>query len=112
MSKKKKISVIVGSLREGSYNRKMANAVIKATSSNLEYEVLEIGQLPFYNEDLDHENPPPEWTRFREKIRNSDGFLFFTLEYNRSVPAVLKNAIDVASRPYGKNNWAGSPVQW
>ncbi|PKQ44728.1 NADPH-dependent FMN reductase [Confluentibacter flavum] len=105
----KKISVLVGSLREGSFNKKIATEVMKLASPNLELEIVEIGQLVYYNEDLDQGNPPQEWVQFRNKIKNSDGFLFFTPEYNRGIPAVLKNAIDVASRPYGKNSWAGKP---
>ena len=89
---KKKISVLVGSLRKDSWNRKMANAMIKSASSEFEYEILDIGQLVHYNEDLDQGNPPQEWVRFREKIKGSNGFLFFTPEYNRGMPAVLKNA--------------------
>src|SRR5690606_874135 len=106
---KKKISVLVGSLRKGSFNKKIANELIKIGSPNLEFEMLEIGQLVFYNEDIDQGNPPQEWVEFRNKIKNSDGFLFFTPEYNRGITAVLKNAIDVASRPYGENSWAGKP---
>lgn len=106
---KKKISILVGSLRKGSFNKKIANEVMKIASQNLDLEMLEIGQLAYYNEDLDQGNPPHEWVQFRNKIKNSDGFLFFTPEYNRSIPAVLKNAIDVASRPYGQNSWAGKP---
>ncbi|WP_100615638.1 NADPH-dependent FMN reductase [Confluentibacter citreus] len=105
----KKISVLVGSLREDSFNKKIATEVMKLASPNLELEILEIGQLIYYNEDLDQGNPPQEWVQFRKKIKNSDGFLFFTPEYNRGIPAVLKNAIDVASRPYGKNSWVGKP---
>lgn len=105
----KKISVLVGSLRKDSFNRKIANEVIKLASSNLELEILDIGQLEYYNEDIDQGNPPRQWKDFREKIKNSDGVLFFTPEYNRGLSAVLKNAIDVASRPYGQNNWAGKP---
>lgn len=105
----KKISIIVGSLREGSFNKKFANQALKNTPSSLEFEIVEIGNLPYYNEDLDHGNPPKEWSEFRDKIKNSDGFLFFTPEYNRSMPAVLKNALDVASRPYGQNSWAAKP---
>jgi chromate reductase len=104
----KKIAVIVGSLRKESFNRKMANALMSLAPASLEFEVMEIGGLPLYNQDLD-ENPPASWTAFREKIRKSDGVLFVTPEYNRSVPGVLKNAIDVGSRPYGKNAWAGKP---
>ena len=106
---KKKISILVGSLRKESFNKKIANEVLKLASSNLELEILEIGQLVYYNEDIDQGNPPEEYVKFRNKIKNSDGFLFFTPEYNRGLSAVLKNAIDVASRPYGKNSWAGKP---
>src|SRR5690606_8468147 len=92
-----------------SFNKKIANEVIKAASPNLSLEILEIGHLDFYNEDLDQGNPPQDWVRFRKKIKDSDGVLFFTPEYNRGISAVLKNAIDVASRPYGQNSWAGKP---
>ena len=106
---RKKISVLVGSLRKGSFNQKIANEVKKLASPNLELELLEIGNLIYYNEDLEKENPPREWAAFREKIKNSDGYLFFTPEYNRGLPAVLKNAIDVGSRPYGQNSFSGKP---
>lgn len=106
---KKHISILVGSLRAGSFNRQFAEAAIQVAPDGLEMEIVEIGDLPLFNEDLDQGNPPAEWVRLRERIKNSDGFLFFTPEYNRSVPAVLKNAIDVASRPYGQNAWAGKP---
>ncbi len=104
----KKIAVLVGSLRKGSYNRKMAKALIKLAPDSLSLEIIEIGGLPLYNQDLD-DNPPAVWTEFRERLKKSDGVLFVTPEYNRSVPGVLKNAIDVGSRPYGKNAWAGKP---
>ncbi len=106
---KKKIAVIVGSLREGSYNKKLALDAIKLQPDTLDMEIVEIGQLAHYNEDLDNNNPPAEWVEFRKKIKEADGYLFFTPEYNRSIPGVLKNAIDVASRPYGQNNWGGKP---
>src|SRR5690606_10253818 len=105
----KKISVLIGSLRKDSLNKKIANELIKLAPTGLDFEILEIGHLVHYNEDLDGENPPQEWTDFRNKIKSSDGFLFLTPEYNRSVPSVLKNAIDIGSRPYGKNNWGGRP---
>ncbi len=105
----KKITVLVGSLRKDSLNKKFALAATKLAPEGLKLNILEIGNLPHFNEDLDQSNPPAEWANFREKIKNSDGCLFFTPEYNRSVPAVLKNAIDVASRPYGQNAWAGKP---
>lgn len=107
---KKKISVLVGSLRKDSFNKKIANAVIKIAAPDLELEMLEIGHLAHYNEDLDQGNPPHAWTEFRNQIRNSDGFLFFTPEYNRGISSALKNAIDIGSRPYGQNSWAGKPA--
>lgn len=104
-----KVGIIVGSLREESYNRKTANAMIEQAPQNLSFEFLDIGQLPFFNEDLE-ERPPQEWVDFRTKIKEMDAFLFFTPEYNRSIPGVLKNAIDVGSRPYGQNCWNDKPA--
>jgi chromate reductase, NAD(P)H dehydrogenase (quinone) len=101
-------AVIVGSLRKDSFNRKMANALISVAPDSLRLEIVEIGDLVLYNQDLD-ENPPATWIAFRNRILIFDGFLFVTPEYNRSVPAVLKNAIDVGSRPYGMSVWAGKP---
>lgn len=106
---RKKIAVIVGSLRKGSFNRSMANALMKLAPASLACELVEIRGLPFYDQDLD-DDPPAVWTGFRERIRGSDGVLFVTPEYNRSVPGVLKNAIDVGSRPYGKSAWSGKPA--
>ncbi|MGZ3726455.1 MAG: NADPH-dependent FMN reductase [Pseudobdellovibrio sp.] len=105
----KKIAVIVGSLRSESFNRKMAQVLVSLAPKSLSLEIVEIGQLPLYNQDLDENNTPASWVEFRDKIKNFDGFLFVTPEYNRSVPGVLKNALDVASRPYGKNAWDGKP---
>jgi chromate reductase len=105
---RKKIAVLVGSLRKGSFNRKMAKALMKLSPDSLNLEIIEIGGLPLYNQDLD-DNPPGAWTEFRERLKKFDGVLFVTPEYNRSVPGVLKNAIDVGSRPYGKSAWAGKP---
>lgn len=102
----KKIAVLVGSLRKDSYNRKIANELIRLSSDNLDMEFVEIGNLPLYSEDLDNE-PPKEWTDFREKIKNSDGVLVVSPEYNRTIPGALKNAIDVGSRPYGSSVWPG-----
>src|SRR5512139_2760553 len=106
----KKIAVIVGSLRKQSLNRMMAKALIACAPASLNLEIVEIGQLPLYNqEDDDEGRPAVEWVAFREKLRPFDGVLFVTPEHNRSVPAALKNAIDIASRPYGKNIWAKKP---
>ncbi len=104
-----KIALIIGSLRKESFNRKIANALIKLAPKSCELEILEIGELSFYNQDFD-ENPPKDWIKFREKIKTHDGILFITPEYNRSIPGVLKNAIDIASRPYGKSAWDGIPA--
>lgn len=104
----KKIAVFVGSLRKESFNRKMANALMMLSPDSLALEIVEIGELPLYDQDLD-DNPPAAWTEFRKRLIKFDGVLFVTPEYNRSVPGVLKNAIDVGSRPYGKSVWAGKP---
>lgn len=104
----KKIAIIVGSLRKESFNRKMAGNLIKLAPPELNLEILEIGQLPMYNQDLD-ETPPEAWIEFRKQLKNYDGVIFVTPEYNRSVPGVLKNAIDVGSRPYGQSAWDGKP---
>lgn len=107
----KKIGVIVGSLRKGSYNRKMANVLVKNAPLGLQLEIIEIGNLPLYNQDLDDENrPPSEWINFRNQIKTCTGVIFVTPEYNRSVPGVLKNALDVGSRPYGHSVWTKKPV--
>lgn len=106
----KKIAVIVGSLRKESWNRKLALALMKLAPSSLKMEIIEIGQLPLYNQDPDDQGKPlQEWVSFREQMKKFDGFLFVTPEYNRSIPAPLKNAVDVGSRPYGKSIWTGKP---
>ena len=109
MSNKRKVAVIVGSLRKGSFNRLTARAAAEVAPQSLELEIVEIGQLPLYNEDEDHANPPQAWTQFRQKVKSADAVLFLTPEYNRSVPGVLKNAVDVGSRPYGQSAWGGKP---
>lgn len=103
-----KIAVLVGSLRKESYNLKMAKALIALAPASLALQLVSIGELPLYNEDLEVSLPEP-WKVFREQIQGFDGVLFVTPEYNRSVPAVLKNAIDVGSRPHGKSVWDGKP---
>ena len=109
MATKRNVAVIVGSLRKESYNRKMAQALTGLAPPEIELGIEEIRNLPFYNQD-DEANPPPEVVAFKERIARSDAVLFVTPEYNRSVPGVLKNAIDVASRPYGKSAWSGKPA--
>jgi chromate reductase len=108
MDKIRDVAVIVGSLRRDSINRKVANALAEAAPAGLKLSIIEIGQLPIYNQDGD-ESPPAEWTAFRERIGTADAVLFVTPEHNRSVPAALKNAIDIGSRPYGKSAWSGKP---
>jgi len=110
MSMNRNIAVLVGSLRKESFNRKMAHALIELAPSELKLEIVEIGQLPLYNQDLDTGSPPAPWVAFRDRLRPVDGVLFVTPEYNRSVPGVLKNAIDVGSRPYGKSVWDKKPA--
>jgi chromate reductase, NAD(P)H dehydrogenase (quinone) len=105
-SSRRDIAVLVGSLRKESFTRKIANALPELSPPELALEIVEIGELSFYNQDLE-ENTPAPWVAFRDRIRRCDGVLFLTPEYNRSVPAVLKNAIDVGSRPYGASVWDG-----
>jgi chromate reductase, NAD(P)H dehydrogenase (quinone) len=104
----KKIAVLVGSLRKESYSRKIAKSLMELAPESLHPAILEIDALQLYNQDLE-DQPPASWTEFRQKLLAFDGLLFVTPEYNRSVPAVLKNAIDVGSRPTGKNSWNGKP---
>jgi chromate reductase len=108
MDKLRNVAVIVGSLRKDSINRKVANALAELAPSGLKLGIVEIGHLPIYNQDAD-ENPPAAWAAFRDRIRAADAVLFVTPEHNRSVPAALKNALDVGSRPYGKSAWSGKP---
>ncbi|HVY56276.1 MAG TPA: NAD(P)H-dependent oxidoreductase [Xanthobacteraceae bacterium] len=108
MAEARDVVVLVGSLRKDSINRKLANALASLAPPSLKLTIVEIGQLPLYNQDLDA-NPPAEWTAFRERVKKADAVLFVTPEYNRSVSAPLKNAIDVGSRPYGQSAWYGKP---
>lgn len=105
-----KVAVLVGSLREASFNRKAAKALMELAPPNLEFAFVKIGDLPHYNQDTDASGAPSEWTRFRGEIQSADAVLFVSPEYNRSVPGVLKNAIDVGSRPYGASVWAKKPA--
>lgn len=112
MSNPLDIVVIVGSLRKASLNRKLAKALIRLAPSALKLDIVEIGALPLYDQDLDDDAAavPAAWAAFRERVARADGVVFVTPEYNRSVPAPLKNAIDVGSRPYGKSVWSGKPA--
>jgi chromate reductase, NAD(P)H dehydrogenase (quinone) len=104
-----RIAIIVGSLREGSINRKVARSICGLRNDNLDCSMIEIGDLPLYNQDLDS-NPPEQWVRFRKQVAEADGVLFCSPEYNRGVPGVLKNAIDVGSRPYGQSVFDKKPA--
>jgi chromate reductase len=103
------IVVIAGSLRKESLTLKIAKALVKLAPDSLSLEVATLHGLSFFNQDLES-TPPADWVAFREKIQRSDGVLFVTAEYNRSIPGVLKNAIDVASRPAGKSSFLGKPT--
>ncbi|RJG12317.1 NAD(P)H-dependent oxidoreductase [Pseudomonas cavernicola] len=109
MSKVHHIAVLVGSLRKASINRKLALAMADLAPASLKLEIVEIGELPLYNEDIDIDPPPAAYTAFRAKIKAADALLFVTPEYNRSVPAPMKNAIDVGSRPYGQSAFGDKP---
>jgi chromate reductase len=110
MTKTHKVAVIVGSLRKDSLNRKAAHALAGLAPANVALEIVEIGDLPFYDEDVEAAGAPAPWERFRSQVEASDAVLFVTPEYNRSVPGALKNAIDVGSRPYGASVFAGKPA--
>jgi chromate reductase len=105
---KKKIAVLVGSLRKNGFNSKLANELIAMVPETLQMELITIGDLPLYNDELETE-VPASWTRIREQIAQADGVLFITPEYNRSTSGALKNAIDVVSRPWGNNKWNNKP---
>ena len=108
MATTRDVAVFVGSLRKESFSRKMAKALAAIAPASLKLEIVEIGQLPLYNQD-DEANPPAATKAFKARVRKADAVLFVTPEYNRGVPGVLKNAIDVGSRPYGDSAWQGKP---
>ena len=103
------IAVVVGSLRKDSFNRKLANAIVKLAPPEFSFQQVRISDLPLYNQD-DDAHQAESVKRLKNEIKNAHGVLFITAEYNRSIPGVLKNAIDHASRPYGQNVWAGKPA--
>ncbi len=103
------VVVIVGSLRKESFTLKVANALTKLAPDTLKLNVVTLHDISFFNQDLEA-NPPTDWLAFRDKLQKSNGVLFVTPEYNRSIPGVLKNAIDVGSRPYGKSSFLGKPI--
>jgi len=106
-----KIAIIVGSLRKDSFNRRIARSICAIRGDNLDCAMIEIGDLPLYNQDFDSlAEQPAQYTRFRDQVRPVDGVLFVSPEYNRGIPGVLKNAIDVGSRPYGQSIWNAKPA--
>lgn len=107
--KEYQVGVLVGSLRKDSFNRKMANALIKLAPPEFKFKFIQIGDLPLYNQDHDN-SPSTEVQRLKSEIASANALLFVTPEYNRSIPGVLKNALDHASRPYGKSVWPGKPA--
>jgi chromate reductase len=109
MDKPMNVCVLVGSLRKASLNRMLANVLMSLAPSSMKLEIVEIGQLPLFNQDLETDSTPAQWTAFRQRVKAADAVLFVTPEYNRSVPAVLKNALDVGSRPYGSSVWDRKP---
>lgn len=104
----KKVAVFVGSLRKESFNRKIAKEMIRLAPENLELKIVEIKDLSFFNEDIE-KTPPQEWIDFKKELSNSDAFLFVSPEYNRTMPGVLKNAMEIGSRPPKENSWQGKP---
>ena len=106
---KYQIAVVVGSLRKDSFNRKLANAIVKLAPPEFSFKQVQISDLPLYNQD-DDANQAESVKRLKGEIKGAQGILFITPEYNRSIPGVLKNAIDNASRPYGQSVWAGKPA--
>jgi len=103
------VVIIAGSLRKESFTLKIANALAKLAPDTLKPDVVTLNDISFFNQDLEA-NPPADWLAFREKLQKSNGVLIVTPEYNRSIPGVLKNAIDVGSRPYGKSSFLGKPI--
>jgi chromate reductase len=110
MTMTRRIAVILGSLRSNSNSERIARAIVAEAPKHLEFDTVPIGDLPFYNQDIETASPPPAWTAFRNRLKAADAVLFVTPEYNRSVPAAVKNAIDVGSRPYGASAWDGKPA--
>jgi chromate reductase, NAD(P)H dehydrogenase (quinone) len=109
MANPKDVVVFIGSLRRESFTRRLANALAKVAPPDLKLSIVEIGHLSAYNQDLDT-TPPADWVALKDRIKKADAVLFMTPEYNRSVPGVLKNVIDIASRPYGQSAWNGKPA--
>src|SRR5882757_3729434 len=109
MDRPMNVCVLVGSLRKASFSGMLANALISLAPSSLKLDIVEIGQLPFYNEDLESNPAPARWTAFRQRVKAADAVLCVSSEYDLSVPAGLKNGMVVGSRPYGSSVWARKP---
>jgi chromate reductase len=106
----RKIAVLIGSLRHNSNSGRIGRAIAAEAPQGYSFDFVPIGDLPFYTQDLETASPPPAWTAFRNRVKAADAVLFVTPEYNRSIPAALKNAVDVGSRPYGHSAFAGKPA--
>lgn len=104
----KKVAVVIGSLRKESFNRKIAKELIRLSPENLSLEIVEIKDLTFFSEDIEND-PPQSWKDFKQKIADSDAILFVSPEYNRTIPGVLKNAMEIGARPPKQNSWKGKP---
>ncbi len=104
------IGYIVGSLRKGAYTRMLSRAIPELAPASFKFTEIGIGELPLYNQDLETDTPPPAWTTFRNQVKSSDAILFITPEYNRGMPAAVKNAIDVGTRPPKQSVWKGKPA--
>lgn len=104
------VAVLVGSLRKGSFSRAVADNLATLATDKVKLRSVEIGDLPLYNPDLEGDAPPPAWARFRGEVAGAEAVLFVTPEYNRSIPGLLKNALDVGSRPYGQSVWQHKPA--
>lgn len=104
------VAVFIGSLRKESLSRRLGHELSALAPADLRLDIVEIGELPFYNQDIEDQGGCDPWTNLRDRVVRAHALLFITPEYNRSVPAALKNALDVGSRPYGKNAWSGKPA--
>lgn len=104
------IGIVVGSIRKEAFTKKIGEFLVANAPKSHRFEFIEIADLPIYNQDYDESGEPDNYSKFREKVRSMQGIIFVTPEHNRSIPAALKNALDVGSRPYGKNVWDGKPA--
>jgi chromate reductase, NAD(P)H dehydrogenase (quinone) len=110
MAARRTVAVVVGSLRQGSFSKRIARSLAEVAPASLAFDAVDLAGLALYDQDLETDPPPAEWAAFRARIRRADAVLFVTPEYNRSIPGCLKNAIDVGSRPYGQAVWNRKPA--